>query len=395
MQIEEPRKNSGKNSWALFQNGFRPFFLLAGIFMLMVLSTWIWIFAGDGNAPNYYGPAGWHAHEMLFGYTVAVIAGFLLTAAGNWTGLITASGNKLAALVALWLAGRILPWLDFIVSDWVIAAVDSLFLPALAFVIALPLIRQKQKRNFVFIALLALMASANIMVHAQLLGLTLTSAPIGLDAMVYLVVLLIIIMGGRVIPFFTERGVVGVKVKKYRWVEATSIASFILLALFELADLPAIAISVAATLAGVSHLIRMAGWFDKRILAAPLVWVLHTAYAWIIVGLFLKALGAGQYASHALHAFTAGGIGIMTMGMMCRVALGHTGRTLEVKPLIVLGFSLVNVAVLLRVISPIFLVGVYVHLISFAGILFVLSFVPFVWIYSPILVHRRADGRPG
>ncbi|MEE8387929.1 MAG: NnrS family protein [Acidiferrobacterales bacterium] len=395
MQIEEPGKESGGTGLPVFQTGFRPFFLLAGVFMIVALSTWLWIFAGDGSAPHYYGPVGWHAHEMLFGYTVAVIAGFLLTAVGNWTGMTAASGRKLIVLMALWLIGRILPWMDVLIPGWLIAVVDLLFLPGLALVIAMPLVRQNQNRNYVFILLLVLMTCANVLIHAQLLGLTLTTAQLGIDAMVYLVVLVIIIMGGRIIPFFTERGVEGATVKKRRWVEVISIASFLLLALVELADLPAITISVAAILACVSHLIRMAGWFDKRMLMVPLVWVLHSAYAWIIVGFILKALGAGQYASHALHAFTAGGIGIMTLGMMCRVALGHTGRTLEVKPVIALAFALINIAVLIRVISPIFLLGVYTQLISYAGVLFILSFLLFVWIYSPMLLSARDDGRRG
>ncbi len=395
MQIEEPGKESRGTGWPLFQTAFRPFFLLAGVFMVVALSTWLWIFAGEGSAPRYYGPVGWHAHEMLFGYTIAVMAGFLLTAVGNWTSMTAASGRRLIALVALWLIGRILPWLGGLTPDWLIAAVDLLFLPGLAFVIAIPLVRQNQKRNFVFILLLVLMTCANALIHAQLLGLTLTSAQLGIDVMIYLVVLVIIIMGGRVIPFFTERGVEGATVKKRRWVEVISIASFLLLAVVELTDLPAIAISAAAVLACVAHVIRMAGWFDKRMLAVPLVWVLHSAYAWIIVGLILKALGAGQYASHALHAFTAGGIGIMTLGMMCRVALGHTGRTLEVKPVIAFAFALINIAVLIRVVSPIFLLGVYTHLISYAGVLFILSFLLFVWIYSPMLLSARDDGKRG
>lgn len=395
MRIEEPGKASGNNGWPVFQTGFRPFFLLAGVFMVLALSTWLWIFAGDGNAPHYYGPVGWHAHEMLFGYTLAVIAGFLLTAVRNWTGKTTASGTKLIILVALWLLGRIVPWMDALTPSWLIATVDLLFLPGLAFLIAVPLVHQNQKRNYVFILLLGLMTCANALVHAQLLGLTLTSARFGFDAMVYLVVLVIIIMGGRVIPSFTERGVEGVSVKKRRWVEVISIVSFLVLALFELMDLPAGYIAVAAIVTAASHLTRMAGWFDKRILLVPLVWVLHSAYAWLIVGFILKSLDANLYASHSMHAFTAGGIGIMTLGMMSRVSLGHTGRPLEVKPVIALAFALINVAVLIRVISPIFLLGVYVHLVSYAGILFVLSFLPFVWIYSSILLSTRDDGRPG
>lgn len=395
MQIEEPVKRSGNNGWAVFQTGFRPFFSLAGVFMVLALSTWLWIFAGNGSAPHYYGPVGWHAHEMLFGYTVAVIAGFLLTAVRNWTGKTTASGTKLIVLVALWLAGRIIPWFDPLTPNWLIAAVDLLFLPGLIYLIAVPLIHQNQKRNYIFILLLGLMTCTNALVHAQLLGLTLTSARLGLDAMVYLVVFVIIIMGGRVIPSFTERGVKGVSVKKRRWVEVISIISYLVLALFELIELPTRYISAAAIVTAASHLLRMAGWFDKRILIVPLVWVLHSAYAWLIVGFILKSLDTNLYASLSLHAFTAGGIGIMTMGMMSRVSLGHTGRPLEVKPVIALAFVLINIAVLIRVISPIFLLGVYVQLVSYAGILFALSFLPFVWIYIPVLLRTRADGRPG
>lgn len=357
--------------------------------MVLALAAWIWTFAGDGTEPSYYASVGLHAHETLFGYTVAVMAGFFLVAVHKWTGHAAVNRAGLNALVSLWLAARILPWLDPYVSPALIAATDLLFLPLLAFTVAKPIVRHRLKQHYIYIVLLTLMAVANVLIHAQQLNMFVNTAQFGLDAMVYLIVLGIIIVSGQLIPFVTKRELSETTVANRHWIEVASIVSFLLLALFELADFPVIYVSVAAIVATVVHVIRMAGWFDVRISILPQVWVLHTAYAWIIIGFALKALGANLYASHALHAFTAGGIGIMSLGLMCSWGNAIKSRPHEIKPTIVFAFVLINIAVLVRVISPIFLVGVYVQLAVYAGLLFALSFLPFLWVYTPSLLPRR------
>jgi uncharacterized protein involved in response to NO len=205
---------------ALFALGFRPFFLMAGLAAVLLMATWIAVLQGIVAAPAYFdragGAAGWHSHEMLFGYVVAVVAGFLLTSVRNWTGLSTASGAGLACLVALWLAARVTP---FFVGDafarW-IAAIDLAFLPVLAVSIAIPLVRRGQLRNFVFVLVLVVLAAANLLIHLQALGITSTTAWLGTYAAADLIVVLISIIAGRVFPFFTRAALPGSEPRSWR-----------------------------------------------------------------------------------------------------------------------------------------------------------------------------------
>ncbi len=188
---------------AIFALGFRPFFSVAGLAAVVLLGVWLVAWSGKLSLPTYYGLIGWHSHEMLFGYTTAIIAGFLLTAVRNWTGITPPIGRPLAGLVLLWLAGRIAPLLQGILPDAVIAITDLLFLPAVALAIRPALWQGKQKINRIFVPLLLVMAVANLLVHLQALGLS-DSAAGGSDMMLYLVIFLIMMIGGRVVPFFTQ-----------------------------------------------------------------------------------------------------------------------------------------------------------------------------------------------
>ena len=213
LNIEDPDKYVSKNSFAPFALGFRPFFLLAAFSAPLLILLWLMQLLGKVSISGYYTPTGWHAHEMLFGYTAAVIAGFLLTAAGNWTGIKMINGWRLMLLTLVFLAGRFAPFATEL-PHWLIAASDIIFLPLVALILAIPVIRLKQWSNFVFVPLLLAMTAANIAVHLSALKVIDVNIVMGSRAMVYLVILLIVVMGGRVIPFFTERGVAGVITKK-------------------------------------------------------------------------------------------------------------------------------------------------------------------------------------
>ena len=396
VKIEDPDAKPPPG-FALFALGFRPFFLLAGISATLLVPLWVYNFAGAEPAYGYYDPLTWHGHEMLFGYTVAVIAGFLLTAARNWTGLPTPSGVWLVALVLLWLAGRLLPFFAEAVPPWVIAAVDLMFLPALAIAIAVPILRSGQKQQLVFLLVLAALSCANLMVHLQLLGLQASSAGAGLKLAVSLVVLLVALLGGRVIPFFTDRGLGREDSRQWKTIEILAVASLVAVMAMELATAPQNAIAVAAALAASVHSVRLYGWYRSGVWRVPLLWVLYLAYAWLIAGLLLHALGAGGLIDPRLylHAFTLGVIGAMTLGMMARVSLGHTGREIAVGWTTTLAFVLANLAALTRVVLPLFDAQNYSLWIMLAGILWTLSFAIFVLVYARILVMPRIDGRPG
>lgn len=395
MQIQES-PGSDHHGWALFALGFRPFFLLAGVVAVMLVAVWINYLTDFAVPVSYYPGRIWHAHEMLFGYTVAVIAGFLLTAVKNWTDLPTSSGWSLAGLTSLWLLGRVLPFLGGYIPDGLIAITDLAFLPLLAWMIGVRVLKRRQYNNAVFIVILFIMFLTNLMVHIELLGITTDTSSYGLSMMMFLILLLIVIMGGRVIPFFTERGVQGVKTHIWRPIEVLTGISVVLLALGELLLDDALTVWLAL-FAFTIHFIRLSGWYSHKIWQQPLVWVLQVGYGWIVAALGIAVLAYLGYAPllWSWHAFTVGGLGGITLGMMARVSLGHTGRAMKLPRGMVSAFILINIAALIRVFMPMILPEGNQAWLLLSGITWVLAFLIFLIFYTSILLHARVDGRPG
>ena len=396
IQIDDPDNNTSQNNVALFALGFRPFFLFAAFSAFSLITLWLYELSGKITISGYYTPTGWHAHEMLFGYTVAVIAGFLLTAAGNWTGMKMIKGKQLVLLSAVFLLGRLAPFIPEL-PYLIIAAIDLSFLPLVALLIALPIIKVKQWSNFVFVPLLLTMAAANLMVHLSVMGIISSSIVSGSRLMIYLVILLIVIMGGRVIPFFTERGVNGVTTKKWSWIERLSSLSVFLIVIGEVFFTDNIIIGYLAMFAAAINLIRVAGWYSNKIWQVPLVWILQIAYLWIVFGFVIKGwvIFDINESLFAFHAFSIGGIGIMTLGMMARVSIGHTGRDMELNHWMTLAFILINLAAVTRVILPMLMPNLYLFFIQFSGWLWVSAFIIFFVVYTPMWIRPRVDGRPG
>ena len=395
MKIDEPNIKHNP-SFALFALGFRPFFFLAAFFAPVLIVLWLMQLLGHITLSSYYSPTAWHAHEMLFGYTVAVIAGFLLTAAGNWTGMRVVNGWRLVLLVLVFLLSRLAPFMTEL-SHGIIATLDLIFIPLVTIFLATPIIKAKQWSNFIFIPLLLLMATANAAVHLSALSIIDISIVSGSRAMLYLVILLIVIMGGRVIPFFTERGVQGVTTKKWQWIEWGAGFSVILVMLADVVLENTILTAYFAIFAGIVHGLRLAGWYSNKIWQAPLVWILQLAYGWIVLGFIIKSAVLFNPAASmfAYHAFTVGGIGIMTLGMMARVSLGHTGRNMQINHWMVISFVLINIAAVVRVIVPMLLPEFYLPLINVAGGLWVGAFILFLVVYTPMWFYSRVDGREG
>ncbi|MES9858846.1 MAG: NnrS family protein [Sedimenticola sp.] len=381
---------------AIFALGFRPFFSVAGLAAVVLLGVWLVAWSGKLSLPTYYGLIGWHSHEMLFGYTTAIIAGFLLTAVRNWTGITPPIGRPLAGLVLLWLAGRIAPLLQGILPDAVIAITDLLFLPAVALAIRPALWQGKQKINRIFVPLLLVMAVANLLVHLQALGLS-DSAAGGSDMMLYLVIFLIMMIGGRVVPFFTQAVIPGHKAITRQPLEIIAIISLGALVLIQpLYPEPWLIALLAAISAG-TQLARLIGWHHLQVWRTPILWVLYSGFCWIIIGLALTtAASAGMVpANIAKHALTVGGVGVLTLGMITRVSLGHTGRPIQPGKLMEIAFILLNLAALCRVFGPLLLPHLYTLWLDVSGGLWVLCFVTFSAIYLPILWRPRTDGTPG
>ncbi|MGJ0514209.1 MAG: NnrS family protein [Methylomicrobium sp.] len=383
--------------YPLFALGFRAFFVLAGLSALLLIVLWNAIYNGKLSAANYFGNVNWHAHEMLLGYSAAVIAGFLLTAVKNWTGRTTLTGDQLATLCLIWLYGRIAPFYAGLLPDGVIAAIDFAFLPVLAYQIAKPILATRQYRNLIFIGILLIMTLANGLIHAGILTSTPYLTWMGLQAAVATIVLLILVIAGRVFPFFTERGLPGVRVSSNPLYEYGAIGSAALTYGLLLTGVSGTLLALASGLAVLFNSARIWGWYVQRVWYVPLLWVLYAGYGWIILGFGLTALSAYGLVlpSLSLHAFTVGGIGVLTLGMMARVSLGHTGRALRVSNAMAIAFILLNIAALSRVLLPIALPNWYGTLVYLSMLFWLAAFALFIYVYSPMLTTARIDGQTG
>jgi uncharacterized protein involved in response to NO len=379
--------------FALWDLGFRPFFLLASLFS--VFSVLLWVAQYSGLLPHAYlrGPV-WHAHEMLFGYTIAVIAGFLLTAVRNWTSQPTATGAPLMALVALWVCGRILVLTPFATAA---AVVNAAFPVAVAAAIGIPLMRARNVRNYFFVGLLLVMGGLVLMVHLSLREGSALSPRVGLSLALDLVLFIMAVMGGRVIPMFTNNGVPGAGATRHALVEKLALGSVVLLFVADLLQLHPLAVAVVALVGALAHGVRLYLWRPWRTFATPLVWILHAAYAWIVIHLALRGLSAFELVSPSLatHALTVGAIGGLTIGMMTRTARGHTARPLAADSYELAAFALVQLAAIVRVFGGMAFPGVHVMSVQLSGLLWAAAFGIFVVRYWPVLTRPRLDGKPG
>ena len=379
--------------WALWNLGFRPFYLLASAFVAIAVAAWVLQYSGALGPAAVRGPA-WHAHEMLFGYTMAVVAGFLFTAVRNWTGRPTPAGGMLAAIVLLWVAGRVLMLTPFGLAAGV---VNALFPLAVAVGIGVPLFASGNRRNYFFVALLAGMSAAVLLFHLSATGAAdwpaRASLRVGLDIVLFIVA----VVAGRVIPMFTNNGVPGADAGRRTWLERASLASLLVLLALDVALVEGPWIVAASLAAAALHAARLWLWHPWRTLRAPLVWVLHAAYAWIAVHLALRGMAElGWIASPpATHALTIGVIGGMTMGMMTRTARGHSGLALVAGMPEVVAYWLVHLAAVVRVAGAIVLPSAYVAGVVVSGLMFSAAFAIYAVRYWPILTRPRVDGKAG
>ncbi len=375
--------------------GFRPFFLLACLAAVIMPALWMFSYKNFLTLPSYYTAIGWHTHEMIFGYAAAVIAGFLLTSIRIWTGRHTLTGWPLLWLAMWWLAARLLPFAPGL-SPMVLAVVDLLFLPILALVVLGPVMAVRQWHNTVFSAILLLMAGANLMIHLEALAVA-KSAGIGMKVGLYSVLLFIIIMGGRVIPFFISHRAFGIKPRSWRVIEYASAPSLVVLALADILEWRGLLLGLCAGVLALVQAIRLSGWLNRKIWAVPLLWILVVAYFWLVVGFGLLALSCLGWEKQflAMHALTTGGIGVMTLGLMARVALGHSGRMLHAHWLTVCAFVLVNLAVVVRVVVPALMPSYYVLLLTMSTLIWMAGFLAFLLVYAPILLTTASTTGSG
>jgi uncharacterized protein involved in response to NO len=378
---------------ALLALGFRPFYLLASVFGALSVPLWALQFSGVLSQPYLAGPL-WHAHEMLFGFTLAVVVGFLFTAGQNWTGLPTPKGGKLALLALLWLAARVLVLTPYGVA----AAVANVAFPlAAAIALAVPFLKARNKRNYFFVGLLALLALAAAFIHLSQLGLLAMPAWPAIRVSLDVVLFMLAVMGGRVIPMFTNNGVPGANATRQPHVEKTALGAVLALLAVDAIGLQGWPVAAIAALAFVAHAWRWALWQPWKTLRAPLVWVLHLAYAWVPIHLLLRGLGElGQVsASAATHALTVGAVGGLVIGMMTRTARGHTGRPLRADRYEVACYVLVLSSAAVRVAVPLAAPALTLHAVTASAALWSAGFGLYALRYCPVLSRPRIDGRPG
>ncbi|MGH1540078.1 MAG: NnrS family protein [Arenicella sp.] len=383
----------------LFASGFRCFFLGAALLAFAMVVIWFLFYSGQAVVRFYYfPPVIWHQHEMVFGYSGAVIAGFLLTAVSNWTGQPTLQGWPLSGLFCLWLAAHILPF--FAVSPGeLIAVLNIAFFLALAVSIAKPLILAGNTRNLFVVIIVALLALCNILVHAQLLGVIDTGAHLGIRIAFYVQLLLIIVFAGRVFPMFSSRGVAKpYKPLSNRSLELVAVISFICFAASNLLPVPAWLQALVVIATVIIHSLRVAGWFNLQIFAVPLVWVLHVGYYFLILGMLLTGIADffPQTRVPGLHALLIGGLGLITIGMMARVSLGHTGRNIKQPPHGLNAiFIAIALAAIIRVGLPLANAQYYLAAIKLSGWMWSVAFLAFTLIYLTYWLTPRVDGKPG
>ena len=385
---------SKTDSFALWNLGFRPFYLLAGLFATVSVALWTAQTAGwPGIGTLTIGPL-WHAHEMLFGYAFAVIVGFLFTAVHAWTNHSTPTGATLAAIAILWVAARVLVLTPYSLAA---AAFDAAFALAAATGIAMPLLRSRNYRNYFFILLLLGLGIANLAFHLGMAGIVDIPLRLGLQAGLDIVLLIMVIMAGRVIPMFTMNGVPGASCTRWPPIERLAPASVVALLAADSFSAPAQIIATVAAVAAIVNCLRLGLWRPWRTLHAPIVWILHIAYAWIVLALALRALANLGLAptSIATHALTVGAIGSLTLGMMTRTARGHTGRTLQSGRADVFCFITIQLAGAARVLVPLSFPSLHVQAIIASGLLWSGAFATFTIAYWPVLSQPRLDGRPG
>jgi uncharacterized protein involved in response to NO len=396
IHIEEPLRRpqaAPPPGFALWQLGFRPFYLLASNFAALSIALWALQYAGVLGTPYLQGPM-WHAHEMLFGFTLAVIVGFLFTAGRNWTNRPTPTGAPLAALALLWVVARVLVLTPY---GWAAAAANVAFPLAAAVALARPFVAARNRRNYFFVGLLLLLAAAALCVHLQWLGVLEVPAWAGIQLALDVVLSVTAAMAGRVVPMFTNNGVPGARATRHAALEKLALGAVLLLLASDVLQLPAPLLAGIAMLGAVAHLARWLLWQPWTTLRAPIVWVLHAAYLWIPVHLAMRAAAALGSAppSLASHALMVGAAGGLIIGMMTRTARGHTARPLRADRADVACYGLVLGAALVRVLVPLVVPAWTVGAVLLSAAAWSAGFGLYALRYWPVLTRARLDGKAG
>lgn len=380
---------------AILRLSFRPFFLLGSIYAVITVLLWAWMFQKGQPAALAVPALWWHAHEMLFGFAMAIVAGFALTAVQNWSGIPGTKSGRLAVLVVLWLVVRILLWTP--VPLWVTSSLEALFLAFMGFEIGLRVFKSKGWRNLFFIPLFLLAIAANFASYATIKGMPPFSSLAVWEAMLWWFTLLLSVMGNRVIPFFTALRFKFEKPVPLKWLDLLCDAP--LVALFILSFFPATMAEIGRVfmvIAALAQFGRWIRWQPWRSLSEPLVWSLHTAYICIPLALLLRAgFGSGFIEHNLLHLFAIGALSGLILAMISRVTMGHTGRPIYQGPNMSVAFAAIFLAAITRGVGVAFFPQHLFILIDISAALWGLAFMLYVIRFGYMLLQPRVDGNPG
>jgi uncharacterized protein involved in response to NO len=386
------RSRSPHEGLAVLSYGFRPLFLLAGIYAVLSIGLWLPEFEGEISIPTTFSPVAWHAHEMLYGYLVAAVSGFLLTAIPNWTGRLPFQGRPLALLVGLWLAGRIAIAISAHIG-WVLAMlVDCSFLLAFVGVTSREVLAGRNFRNLKVVALVSVLLIGNLTFHLE--AHRSGNADYGIRIGIAGMVMLVMVIGGRIIPSFTRnwlaRQTDGRMPIAFNRFDVAAIGMSAVALLGWVISPVAQTTSILLFAAGLAQLARLARWAGDRTWRDRLVLVLHIAYLFVPAGFLLLAASDqfGVPPSAGIHAWTIGAMASLTLAVMTRATLGHTGRLLSASPATQFIFGSIVVAALLRIGATLYIAqgNVLLHLSALAWIL---AFAVFAAIYGPMLLQRK------
>ncbi|TAH37528.1 MAG: NnrS family protein [Alphaproteobacteria bacterium] len=374
--------------------GFRPFFLLGALYSILSIGFWGMFYAGLYTPPAFImlDPISWHAHEMIYGFSLAIVAGFLLTAVANWTGGAPVRQIHLAGLCCLWLSGRIVLNFDLGLPHFSVVMIAVSFIPALVVSLAIPLFKSWNKRNFIFLTLLSVLLVCDI-------WFLITSNIVALHVALMMILIMVSLIGGRIIPAFTVAALRRKGIETYQTdqlkLDMAALASLLAVALCLVFAKETLALTICAALSCIIHGLRMYHYHTLKTFDDPLLWILHAGYGWLVIGLgLLASTGLGLLTVPiVIHALTAGCIGSMILGMICRVTLGHTGRELKVGGLTTFSFFAIQLAALMRVFGPILTPEYMSEWVIGSALIWCLCFLAYLWIYTPMLFTSRPDGQ--
>lgn len=397
LQIQNPAapQTGASGPSALWRLGFRPFYLLGALFAALGVPAWVAVYAGATTLPSGLPPQTWHGHEMVFGFAIAIVTGFLFTAVRNWTNQPTPTGGRLVVFALLWIAARV----AFVAGAPTVGLlIELLFLVLVAAALFQALLRSRNRRNYFVGALFAVLALADLLFWAGTQGLPGAPNP---DTVVrfglYLVATLTFVIGGRVIPMFTANAARGVSQYRDVRLDRAAIGASVVAFALELAGASGALPALIALAAALLQAARVIGWGPQGTLGKPILWILHASYGWAAIGLALIAAAALDWVprSLAVHALAVGLVGGLIIGMITRTALGHTGRMLVAGRSETTMYALVQLAALLRVFGPLLAPQWTVRFVEISSVLWSAAFLLYLVVYWPRLSRPRIDGQDG